>query len=254
MKVSAFGMTDVGRKRSKNEDCFLCNDELLLYVVADGMGGHSGGEFASNLAVTTIEEVVRGISDDPEATVIEGVNTDDASIGDRLKYAIQMASSKIFDRALYDNSLKGMGTTAVACLLKDGIAHVAHVGDSRAYLIHANKIRQLTKDHSLVAEQVAAGVLSKQDAKGHKLKNVITRSVGYQEDVESDLNSVELHMGDKLLLCSDGLSNMLEDEALEQIISSMPVKEACKKLVEKANEKGGDDNISAVLIEVTDLK
>ncbi|MBX7149739.1 Stp1/IreP family PP2C-type Ser/Thr phosphatase [bacterium] len=253
MKIVAHGLTDVGRKRNHNEDSFLINENLRLFVIADGMGGHSGGEFASRLAVSTIEEVIQGINSDPEATVISGVNTDEAEYGDRLKYAIQMASSKIYDRALYDTALKGMGTTTVAAIFYDRELYIANVGDSRAYLFHANKIRQVTVDHSLVSEQVQAGVISQKDAKAHRLKNIITRSVGYQEEVEIDLEKFEVHMGDKLLLCSDGLSNMVEDGDIEKIVTTHSPKEACKKLVDAANQGGGEDNVSVVIVEVVEL-
>lgn len=250
MKIASYGITDVGKKRRRNEDSLLINDDLQLYVVADGMGGHSGGEFASKMAISTIEEVVSGFDADPEATVISGVNSDEANFGDRLRYAIQMASSRIYDRAIYDASLKGMGTTSVAVMFDSGLAHIANVGDSRAYFFHANKIKQLTRDHSLVSEQVEAGVISAQDAKKHKLKNIITRSVGYQEDVEIDLDKVEVHMGDKLLLCSDGLSNMIEDSEIHEIVKSNSLKDSCKLLIKKANDAGGDDNVTVLLLEV----
>lgn len=252
MKIASYGLTDVGRKRTRNEDAFLLNDDLFLYVLADGMGGHSGGEYASRMAVSTIEEVIQSINSDPEATVISGVNTDEADHGDRLRYAIEVASSKIFDRALYDTALKGMGTTAVAVTFHEGHVFVAHVGDSRAYLFHANKMQQITTDHSLVTEQVKAGMIEKGDARKHKLKNIITRSVGYQEEVEIDVKKFEVHMGDKILLCSDGLSNMIDDREIQEVVNSTPAKEACKKLVDQANEKGGEDNITVLLLDVVD--
>lgn len=253
MRIASYGLTDVGKKRSRNEDAFLLNDELKLYLVADGMGGHSGGEFASRMAAMTIEETIQGLSSDPEATVISGVNSDDADLGDRLRYAIEMASSRIYDRAMYDSSLKGMGTTTVATLYHGPYVYVANVGDSRAYLFHANKISQITTDHSLVTEQVQAGVLSATDARSHKFKNIITRSVGYQEEVEIDVKKHEVHMGDKLLLCSDGLSNMIDDKTIEKIVTEHPLKDACRLLIDLANQNGGDDNVTAVLTEVLDV-
>lgn len=253
MKINAYGLTDIGRKRMHNEDCFLINDDLGLYMIADGMGGHSGGEYASRLAVDTVEEVVKQLLADPEATVISGVNTEEADFSDRLRYAIQVASKKIYDRAFYDTSLKGMGTTSVVAMFHEGKVYIANVGDSRAYLFHANKMRQITSDHSLVNEQLKAGLISKQDIKGHKLKNIITRSVGYQESVEIDLKKYDLHMGDKIFLCSDGLSNMVEDEEIEKVITHYSVREACKKLIDLANEKGGDDNITVLLMSIAEL-
>lgn len=253
LKLASYGLTDVGRKRSHNEDSYLINDDLSLFIVADGMGGHSGGEFASRMSVETILEVVKNITSDPEATVISGVNTADADFGDRLRYAIETASGKIYDQSLYDQSLKGMGTTTVAALFHENQLYVANVGDSRAYLFHANKMSQITTDHSLVTEQVKAGLLNENDAKKHKLKNIITRSVGYQEQVEIDLKKFDLHLGDKLLLCSDGLSNMVNDQEIERIVVNHPIKGACKKLVDSANEHGGEDNVTVVLVEVLDI-
>jgi len=252
MKLVSFASSDVGKKRSRNEDSFLINEELNLYLLADGMGGHLGGEFASKMSVTTIEEVIQAMNTDPEATVISGVNTEEADYGERLRYAIGVASGKIYDRALYDPSLKGMGTTTVAALFHEGYAYIANVGDSRAYLIHANKLRQITTDHSLVSEQLQAGVIREEDAKRHKLKNIITRSVGYQEEVEADVQKIEVHMGDKILLCSDGLSNQVDDDEMEKIVVQNPIKESCQQLVKLANDKGGEDNVTVLLSEVLD--
>lgn len=253
MKVKACGLTDVGRKRTRNEDSYLINEDLNIVILADGMGGHLGGEFASKMAVTTIEEVIDGMTTDPEATVISGVNCDDADYGDQLRHAIEVASEKIFDRAMYDSSLKGMGTTTVAALFNGGYVYIGNVGDSRAYLIHANKIKLLTSDHSLVNEQLQAGVITEEEVKKHKLKNIITRSVGFQQDVKPDVERVKLFLGDKILLCSDGLSNHVEEETIQEYVANFSSEEACRKLVDLANEKGGDDNITVVLAEVVDL-
>lgn len=253
MKLFAHGLSNVGRKRTRNEDAFLISDDLALYMVADGMGGHSGGEFASRMAVTTIEEVLKNLTSDPEATVISGVNTEEADFGDRLRYAVEMASGKIYDQSLYDQSLKGMGTTTVALLFHEREVYIANVGDSRAYLFHANKMKQVTTDHSLVSEQLKAGLIKESEVKGHKLKNIITRSVGYQDQVEIDLKKHDVRVGDKLLLCSDGLSNMVDDRTIGDIVIHHPVKEACQKLVDAANERGGEDNVTVVLVEVKDI-
>ncbi|MBU0505978.1 MAG: Stp1/IreP family PP2C-type Ser/Thr phosphatase [bacterium] len=248
MKIEAFGLSDVGKKRTRNEDSFLVSDDLNLYVVADGMGGHSGGEYASRLAVATIEEVLSSMNTDPEATVISGVNSEETEFGDRLKYAIEVAGQKIFDQALYDPDLKGMGTTITSVLIDEKTAYVANVGDSRVYLAReGEKLEQLTQDHSLVSEQMQAGLISETDAKKHKLKNIITRSVGYQEEVEIDLKKVDIKENDKILLCSDGLTNMLDDEEINEIVLTNNVQTACRKLIKEANNNGGDDNITVVV-------
>lgn len=252
IKIESYGMSNVGMKRSHNEDHYLMNDDLQLYVVADGMGGHLGGEFASKMAVATVEEVVQRLSG-PEATIIPGVNSENVSQGEKLRFAIQEAGKRIYDQSLYDETLKGMGTTTVASLIQDHQAYVANVGDSRGYFIRDGEIRQITEDHSLVSEQVRAGILSANDAKGHRLKNIITRSVGYQEEVDPDVKIHELKVGDKILMCSDGLSNLVEDREILELVSKASLKEACENLIALANERGGDDNITVVVIQTIEI-
>lgn len=249
MKLTSHGITDVGKKRTRNEDCLLVSDELGLYIVADGMGGHCGGEFASRLAVSTIDEVIQSLNTDPEATIISGVNSEETDHGDRLRYAIEVASQKIYDQGLYDQQLKGMGTTTAAMIISNGVANIANVGDSRVYHIRDSKMSQVTKDHSLISEQVRAGIISEVDAKKHKLKNIITRSVGYQEEVEIDIFKVPLQDGDRLVICSDGLTNMVDDENICRTAEKGDVKDACRKLIGLANERGGEDNITVILCE-----
>ncbi len=252
IKIESYGMSNVGMKRSHNEDHYLMNDDLQLYVVADGMGGHLGGEFASKMAVATIEEVVQRLIG-PEATVIPGVNSENESPGEKLKFAVREAGRRIYDQSLYDETLKGMGTTAVASYIIDGKAYVANVGDSRGYFVRDHEIKQITEDHSLVSEQVRAGILSANDAKGHRLKNIITRSVGYQEDVDPDIKAHELKAGDKIMMCSDGLSNLVEDREILDIVSKHSLQEACENLIALANERGGDDNITTVILQAIEI-
>lgn len=250
MRIQACGLSDVGKKRSKNEDCFLVRPELGLFIVADGMGGHSGGEFASRFAVNTIEEVIQSMSSDPEATVISGVNSEETDFGDRLHYAIQVASQKIYDQALFDQELRGMGTTVVALLASENRVCLANVGDSRGYLLRDGQLRQVTLDHSLVSEQMRAGLITEKDARTHRYKNIITRSVGYQEDVEIDVNYMELNVGDRFLLCTDGLTNMVTDDDIKKyMLDFKSLDELCRGLVRLANERGGDDNITVLICE-----
>ncbi len=253
MRIKASGLSDVGRKRTRNEDSYFLSEECNLFVVADGMGGHSGGEFASRLAISTIEEVLGSMLKDPEATVISGINSDDANYGQKLKYAIEVAGQRIFDQALYDPELKGMGTTITSLMVDDDdcIGYVANVGDSRVYLIRQGVITQLTVDHSLVNEQKDSDLMSKDEIK-KKYKNVITRSVGYQEDVEIDLVTLELYKDDKLLLCSDGLTNMVDDQQLLDIVTTQDVDNSCRELVRLANSNGGDDNVTVIVCEVVE--
>lgn len=253
MKVESYGMSNVGMKRMQNEDAYLINDELGLYMVADGMGGHVGGEFASKMAVATVEEVMKTLRQDPDATQIHGVNTHGTNPGDQLKHAIEEAGRRIHHQALYDEKLRGMGTTAVVALCENDKLYFAHVGDSRAYLLRGNEIQQLTEDHSLVTEQIKAGMIQPNEARGHKLKNIITRSVGYQEEVDTDVRELVPQLGDKFLMCSDGLSNLLDDQEILSVVTSHELPEVCESLIKQANLKGGDDNITVILLQVDEI-
>jgi serine/threonine protein phosphatase PrpC len=246
IEVKTYGLTDVGRKRKKNEDQFVLNDQLGLYVVADGMGGHKGGAVASQLAVDTIHSVIQSFSDDP-ANIKEA----DVRPGDYkgwIVHAVQSASKAVHDKSKENKALKGMGTTVVMVLVHDDRLYVGNVGDSRCYLIRNNKISQITEDHSLVGEQVKAGLITEDDARNHQYKNVITRSVGFQPTVEVDVCSKQIKYNDAILLCSDGLSNMLDDNQLLTMILANSAKSICQKLVDMANEKGGDDNITTIYL------
>lgn len=254
MLIKSFGHSDVGRRREKNEDSFLFDDELNLYVVADGMGGHVGGDFASQLAVRTMRETIRALEEDPEATLPDsGIAVRPGEYQAYLRYAIRLSSERIYEKANGDPALHGMGTTTVALLLRDGKAYVANVGDSRVYRIRGSKIEQITKDHSLVGEQIRAGILTEDDARGHRLKNIITRSVGFQEEVDVDIDIRVVRDGDRFLLCSDGLSNMLEDSEIGDIVSTNNPENGCRRLIDVANERGGDDNITVVIVEAAKL-
>ncbi|TNE84381.1 MAG: Stp1/IreP family PP2C-type Ser/Thr phosphatase [Deltaproteobacteria bacterium] len=251
MRIASVGMTDVGLKRGHNEDNYLINEELSLFVVADGMGGHAGGEYASAICVNTVEEIVTSMelhddipvdSDDPVEVTRE-----------RLKYAIRLAGRRIFEKAREEREFHGMGTTAVAVLVSNGQAFVAHVGDSRVYRKREGKIEQVTEDHSLVNEKLKAGLITAEEAKNHKMRNVITRSLGYQEDVEVDISVLPLNIGDEFLLCSDGLSGHVDgDELGEQIGSSL--QDSARHLIEMACERGGEDNITVIIVRVESVE
>jgi PPM family protein phosphatase len=240
-------------KREHNEDSFLVNEELGLYVVCDGMGGHAGGETASRLAVQTVEKElisVRLRTDDPFAG---GAASDDKRLADALQEAIEGACSVVFRTSRNQPELQGMGTTCIALLLHGDAAIVGHVGDSRAYLVREGGIRQLTEDHSLVNEQVRAGLLTPDEAKHSRLRNIITRSVGFEEDVVVDVAGFESRPGDRFLLCSDGLSNLVETEEIRiTLASERDPTEVCKSLVGLANERGGDDNVTVIAVERTE--
>lgn len=239
MNIGVFGISDVGMRRERNEDSYLINKEIPVFAIADGMGGHVGGKFASHLAIQTIEEILSGMDNEDLTTC--------------LKNSIKEASRRIYLEAKKDPSLKGMGTTSVVMIFRNNKVYIANVGDSRAYLVRNGKITQLTEDHSLVGEQLRAGVISEYAARGHKLKNIITRSVGFQEDVEIDIMVRILQDGDKYLLCSDGLTNMVSDDEILDVVMGNPIEEACHILVDMANARGGDDNITIILSEVAGI-
>jgi protein phosphatase len=253
MQIRSFGQSDIGKRREKNEDAYLINDERNIYLIADGMGGHLGGEFASHLAVKTIEEIFKTLEDDPEATLPEGGGLKPGDYAGSLRYAISVASRRIYEKAQEDPTLRGMGTTTVALVFRNNKAYIANVGDSRVYQIRGKKIIQVTKDHSLVGEQIRAGLLSADDTRAQRLKNIITRSVGFQEDVDSDIDIRVVKKGDRYLLCSDGLSNMVEDEEIHDIVINNGLQDAARRLIDIANERGGDDNITLIIIEVLAL-
>lgn len=252
MRISACGMTDVGIKRTNNEDNFLINDELNLYIVCDGMGGHAGGEFASAIAVNTVEEVLASNQTTPEIEAAREDGTIEVS-RERLRYAIRLAGRRIFEKASIEQEYRGMGTTCLVLLLDAGNAFIGHVGDSRGYLIREGRIEQLTEDHSLVNEKIRAGLLTPEQAKNHKHKNIITRSLGYMEDVEIDVQVRALRRGDRFLLCSDGLSNLVEASDIGEAARSLGPQEAARQLIQQACERGGDDNITCVVARVDEL-
>ncbi|MCX6127259.1 MAG: Stp1/IreP family PP2C-type Ser/Thr phosphatase [Proteobacteria bacterium] len=241
--IQSRGNTHVGRVRSSNQDSYLCDDKRLLYVIADGMGGHAGGEIASSLAVLNIRNFVD--SHLPELMKDE-VKHPDSRIHLVLADAINHASEKIYERGLEEPVLKGMGTTATAVRLIDGVAYCGHVGDSRMYLIRCGYIYQITVDHSLVSEQIRAGLITKEEAEKHHLRNVITRSVGYQESEDVDTFCLPLEDGDLLLLCSDGLHGKVSDAQISDLCNTYRSL-ATDHLIAAANAAGGDDNISVIL-------
>ena len=246
-KVEANGNTDIGQVRAVNQDSFLVKAEDDLFVVADGMGGHVGGEIASQLCVSEIAkylgdsaDVFKGRADRPHP---------DARIQTAMVQAVNHASTKIYERALEDPGLRGMGTTATVCKVVDQYGYIAHVGDSRLYLIRCGLIYQITNDHSLVSEQVRAGILTKEEAELHHLRNVITRSVGYQEEEDVDTTCVLLEDGDLIVMCSDGLHGPVTDMEISQTVKNTEIN-SVDSLIQMANDRGGDDNITVVIIKV----
>lgn len=252
MRITSCGVTDVGMKRTNNEDNYLINDELSLFVCCDGMGGHVGGEYASAIAVNTVEEVLANLESDPDLEIPDlGDDPVDRS-REKLRYAVRLAGKRIYEKATKEPEYKGMGTTALVLLLDSGNFFIAHVGDSRGYLLRDGRIEQLTEDHSLVNEKVKAGVLTPEEAKNHKLRNIITRSLGYMEEVEVDIQVRAVKRGDKFLLCSDGLSNLVTTGEIGEHMQRNTPQQASRKLIQLACDRGGDDNVTVVCVRVDD--
>ena len=251
MALTAFGLTDVGRKRKHNEDAYLLDAERGLFVVADGMGGHAAGEVASRLTVESIQEFIAGTEDDHDNTWPFGYNNRYSVDGNRLSTAVERANEKVMRAVVNRPELKGMGTTVVAALFDEKRATLVHVGDSRAYLLRDSELRRLTDDHSWVQEQVNAGILSEEEARSHPLKNVVTRALGGGAHVAVDLIEIPVGDGDRFLLCSDGLTGMVSDEEItEALSSSRSLEQIVRGLIDLANERGGVDNITAITVEV----
>jgi protein phosphatase len=251
LRIRASGLSDVGRARTHNEDCFGIDPEHRMFVVADGMGGHNHGEVASRIAVKAIQEFVEQTAENDTTWPF----VYDARLqrhSNRLKTAIRMAHDKVLRAIRHDGSLIGMGTTVVGFLLKGRVAAVAHVGDSRAYRLRDGRLELLTQDHTWVNEQVVAGYLSAEQARAHPLKNVVTRALGGESEVVVDVREVEVVPGDVYILCSDGLTTMLSDDEIKRRLleSQQPIEDVCRSLVRDANSKGGLDNITVVLVSV----
>lgn len=238
--LKTFSITDIGRRRKINQDYVYTSEEPIgklsnLFIVADGMGGHNAGDFAAKMTVETmLREIEQSAEEKPG--VIFG-------------RAINAANECVHKMANTNPELEGMGTTVVAATCAGKILQVANVGDSRLYVVN-KEIRQITRDHSLVEEMVRMGGLDRANARNHPDKNIITRAVGVSATVEADFFTVELEEGDIILMCSDGLTNMLEDEEIRMLLSgARDIVEKAQELVRAANENGGRDNISVILIE-----
>ncbi len=249
-RIKACGLSDVGLTRTHNEDCFDIDPDHHMYVVADGMGGHSHGEVASRIAVKAIRDFVVQTAD-RDTTWPFAYDTRLQRHSNRLKAAVRIAHDRVLRAIRNDGSLVGMGTTVVGFLIDDDTAAVAHVGDSRAYRLRGGQLDLLTQDHTWVNEQVVAGYLSEEQARAHPLKNVVTRALGGESEVVVDVKEYDLRAGDVYLLCSDGLTTMLSDEEIgERLQASQPADQICRSLVKDANSRGGLDNITVVLLSV----
>jgi protein phosphatase len=249
LTIASVGLTDVGRKRTHNEDSYLIDEELQLYVVADGMGGHAGGGTASRIAVETIDRELRKARETNGDPFLSTGALQDSLLPEVIRNAVEQACLSIFHAAQEDARLAGMGTTVISLLIRGDQAFFAHVGDSRAYLIRGELIQQISEDHSLVNEQIKAGMITPEEAKHSRYKNIITRSVGFEEEVQVDMMGLMVEPGDLFILCSDGLANMVEDKDLLELGRHSKFEDLPKKLIEVANERGGDDNITVVVVQ-----
>lgn len=238
--MKAYAITDIGEIRSVNQDYVYCSQKPIgnlpnLFIVADGMGGHKAGDMASRFTVETFVQLVS-----------ESDETDIITIIDK---AIKAVNEKLLQKAKESEDYEGMGTTLVVSCIKDMVLHVANVGDSRLYIVN-DDIQQITRDHSLVEEMVSLGEIERKDARTHEKKNIITRAIGGTDSVMADFFTVDMEENDKVVMCSDGLSNMVEDNVIRKIIRLYSeVEDAAVELVQTANNNGGKDNISAIIIE-----
>jgi protein phosphatase len=250
MKLKVASLSAVGQVRQNNEDAFghfepddakELKQKGRLFLVADGMGGHKGGAIASELAVEAIRQYYYSSDAKDRAAV--------------LKRALKHANRVVFDKSEADDSLTGMGTTCTAMLILEGNAYFAHVGDSRAYIYRDEDLVQITQDHSLVGEMVRSGIITAEDARNHPKRNVITRSLGVQEEITADTpnSPFELKKGDVLVLCSDGLTSFVGNEEIKKTIAANKPATASKKLVDLANDQGGKDNITVIVVEVSEV-
>ena len=249
MTVVSAGLTDVGRKRNHNEDSFLIDEELQLFVVADGMGGHAGGGTASRIAVETIDRELRKSREGKDGPFASEAPLQDSPVPEVLRAAVEKACMSIFTAAQEDSRLAGMGTTVISLLVHKDHALFAHVGDSRAYLLRGDLIQQISEDHSLVNEQIKAGMITPEEAKHSRYKNIITRSVGFEEEVQVDVMGLVAEPNDTFILCCDGLSNLVEDKELLDLVRRHKLEDVPKAMVDLANERGGDDNITVIVVQ-----
>jgi serine/threonine protein phosphatase PrpC len=240
--VKAYGKTDAGRLRESNQDAFICarlSESALFCVVCDGMGGVNGGNIASSIAIKVISDRIMDVYRD-------GLTSN--SIRNLLESAIAAANIEIYDSAMADIDLRGMGTTVVVTLIVNQHLYIAHVGDSRAYLINQDGMEQITKDHSVVQAMVEKGQLTQNEARFHPRKHFITRALGVEDTVDCDYGEQILKKGERLLICTDGLTNMIETDDIYKIIQSVDTELVPERLIHEANMVGGSDNITVVII------
>jgi serine/threonine protein phosphatase PrpC len=252
--IEAYGRTDVGRRRKINEDSFLVSPETSLFAVCDGMGGHNAGEVASRMAIETISAFIQRSAVEKEITWPWGLDANLSFDANRLKTAIRLANARVFQAADNREELTGMGTTVVTALVSGDTMTIGSAGDSRCYLVREGALKQLTRDDSWVSAALGEGILNSDDVEHHPLRNVITKAVGARDAIDLDVLEHDLRPGDLVMLCSDGLHGMVNDQEIERIVLASPesLEEMSARLVDAANEAGGRDNVTVVLFRRTE--
>ena len=251
MKLEVYGRTDVGKVRTNNEDNFVIDEEIGLFIVADGMGGHSSGEVASKMAVDVTRDSMRRFALNGQKAILGKINPQFSEAANQLASSVRLANQFIFESAKSKPQNQGMGTTIDSVLMHKNKIAIAHVGDSRVYLVRDNKLHQLTNDHSLVQDQVRQGLLKKEEAEKSHLKNILTRALGVDETSEVDIAEVDCYNGDVLIACTDGLNKMVSDDQILEVVPQMKTpKMIAEHLVDMANATGGVDNTTVVVAQV----
>ena len=254
MQVTSTGLTDVGLRRSHNEDSFLVSNEMGLYLVADGMGGHAAGEVASSRTISVVCEFVsRARQDDEIAWPLE-IDPNLDTTQNIIVTAVRLANQCLCALSETEDLYAGMGTTIAGVMIDGDSAHIVHVGDSRVYLLRDGTFQALTSDHSWVNEQLQRNILTAEEARTHRWRNVITRALGHKQEIDIDLHKHDVQPGDTWMLCSDGLTSMVEDPEIEQALANgdSGLDQKCRRLVDMANAEGGKDNITVLLIHIED--
>jgi serine/threonine protein phosphatase PrpC len=253
VQIVSSGLSDVGRVRTNNEDSFRIVEALNLFILSDGMGGEAHGEVASAMAVDIINKYCESEREDSGATVLDETPTNFSSQTRRLKNAVAQANFQIFQAAQKNPEQRGMGATITTLWLKDTLLSIAHVGDSRAYLLRSGNLQQLTNDHSLVAEQVRRGLITPQQAEESEMQSVLLRALGAHPEVEIDTDEVEIIPRDVLLVCSDGLTRMVTEPEIAGALQAETVPSAAaERLIALANENGGIDNVTVIVVRFED--
>ncbi|MCE5228147.1 Stp1/IreP family PP2C-type Ser/Thr phosphatase [bacterium] len=254
IKLAACGISDCGKRRPHNEDSILVAEDLCLFLVADGMGGHAAGEVASRTAVQSVRDFISQATIDRDFTWPFGMNEQYSPNENILLTGFLIANRRVCRMAEENTQYSGMGTTLAAIYAPNSHVHIAHVGDSRVYRLRSGELGALTVDHSWVNEQLQRNIITEDEARTHRWRNIITRALGNRADLEVDLKTVDALPGDVFLICSDGLTGMVEDEKIQKILLDKDddLQACCQKLVDASNQAGGIDNISVVLVKVLD--